>query len=179
MESLGKLMGSAEEASKKVLTIRHLTAPTAPDFMLRSMDGDSVRLSSLRGKVVVIDFWATWCGPCVAELPYLQKLHDRYRDDPDVRFLCISTDNDSGPVRPFIEKKKYTMKVLYSGRLQPGARGSVETAYGIKSIPQTFLLDREGKIELKHSGFGGDGEAWLRKMERDIGELLQFHPERE
>ena len=168
MKQLVSLVGSEKQANAMVEKLRRISAPLAKDFKLLSIDGDYVRLSDLRGKVVVIDFWATWCGPCIREMPHLQKMVEKYTNNSHVKFLSISTDNPQDPVRPFIEKNKYTMKVLYDG--------GAGLAYEVRGIPSLFLVDGEGKIQYKHVGFGGNGEEFIKMMSAEIDELLAFTP---
>jgi tetratricopeptide (TPR) repeat protein len=120
-------------------------AKKAPDFVLKNLDSQDVSLSDYRGKVVLLDFWATWCGPCRAELPHFQKLMDSYKDNPLVVFVTVSADITVEAVKKFIKGNKYTFTVLLS-------KGTTE-AFGVQGIPVLFVIDRDGKIRYKHQGF--------------------------
>ena len=137
-----------------------LTGLAAADFQLKSVSGEVVRLSELRGSVVVLDFWATWCGPCREELPVVEKLRTEFAGK--VQFLGIN-DEDNRTVADFLKKNGYELSVLMDGRKD------VHRQYGIRSIPQLFVIDREGVIRQHY--VGGRSEDALRKaIQAALGE---------
>jgi thiol-disulfide isomerase/thioredoxin len=151
------LIAQAKESAKgdlrKELTKGRVNKP-AIDFALKNLEGKVVKLSDLRGKVVVLDFWATWCGPCKASFPYLQQVYNKYKDNPKVVILALNTwENVSGKeredlVKKFIAENKYTFPVLYD-------EGFVEK-YGVEGIPTKFFIDKKGMIQFKTIGFTGE-----------------------
>lgn len=118
----------------------------APEFSLKDKDGKTWSLESLRGKIVVLNFWATWCPPCRAEIPDFKKVYSKYRDK-DVEFLGVSLDHKGWKViEPFLEQWEINYPVVL---------GSSEIArdYGnVRSIPTTFIIDREGMVVDSHVG---------------------------
>jgi peroxiredoxin len=119
----------------------------APDFDLLDLDGRRVKLSYFKGKLVILDFWATWCGPCVREIPHFIELYERYADRGLV-VLGVSVDRaGSGVVDSFVERNKVNYQVLMADSQVKGAYG------GIRSIPTTFVIDREGKIQRRYIGY--------------------------
>ena len=121
----------------KVLGERIAAPAAAPPFELKSLDGSRVSLSSLKGKIVVINFWGIWCGWCLQELPDYQKLYDKYKSDPGVAILTIDNDRNPDDVAPWMAQKKYTFPVLLDDGFV--ARSS------ITAFPTTWFLDRDGK----------------------------------
>ncbi|TWT48434.1 TlpA family protein disulfide reductase [Botrimarina hoheduenensis] len=151
---LGTLLGDADLAEEEEPS--PVLGQQAPDFDLVNLQGDSVRLSELRGKIVVLDFWATWCGPCVATLPQLQELHESVGDD--VRVIGLNQGEDLDAVRSFVAEKKLSFAQL----LDNG--GEVGDTFGANSIPLTVLIDREGTIQAVHSGYSSQVGAKLRSQ---------------
>ncbi len=135
---------------------------TAPDFELKDTMGKTWRLASLKGKVVLLNYWATWCGPCVAEFPHYQKLVNEYADKPDVVFLAISTDADPEAVKPWLKEKGYGLTVLYD----KGA--SID--YKVLGIPTTYLIGPDGNIAYRTVGFSG-AEKYMKEMRLRIEAL--------
>lgn len=116
----------------------------APDFQLVSLSGDTVRLSDLRGKPVLINFWATWCGPCLLEMPAIQSRFDRYQSEFAV--LAVNFDEPIEQVQPYVEQLGLTFDVL----LDPA--GEVQRLYRVRGYPTTYLVDAEGVIRIQHIG---------------------------
>lgn len=127
---------------------------TAPDFELKDLSGQRVKLSSLAGKVVIVNFWATWCGPCLQELPHLQKIHDQHKDAGLV-VLAVSTDGPEtlAQVRSVAKRQKWTMPVLLD---QEGKAASALNPRGTN--PYTVFVDRAGKIAEAHEGYSAGEE---------------------
>lgn len=118
----------------------------APDFQLWSLDGNPVTLSSHQGRIVMLNFWATWCGPCRVEMPAMEVL---YREFPrkDFEILAISTDAQGAAVtRPFRDSMNLTFPILHDSDFRVGV------TYGTRTLPMTFLVDRRGVIT--HRIFG-------------------------
>ena len=124
----------------------------APNFQLRDMNGRVVALSDLRGKVVLLNFWATWCGPCRVEMPAMERLYRAY-DRKDFEILAVSTDAQGAAVtRPFQEENKLTFPILHDADFRVGL------SYGARTLPMTFMVDRDGIV--RHHIFGArDWEA--------------------
>jgi peroxiredoxin len=119
---------------------------TAPDFTLTDVSGRPVKLSDYKGKVVLLNFWATWCGPCKTEIPWFNQFEKTYKDR-GFEILGVSMDeNGWRPVRPFVKQ----MEVKYPVMI--GNDGVAQLYGGIESLPMTFLIDREGRVAEVHSG---------------------------
>jgi cytochrome c biogenesis protein CcmG/thiol:disulfide interchange protein DsbE len=112
----------------------------APDFSVTDLQGRSVRLSALRGKVVLVNLWTTWCAPCVDEMPSMDRLHARLAGD-DFVLLAVSEDEDGRRVvEPFVERMKLSLPIFLDPDRQVGDR------YGVTGYPETFVVDRNGYI---------------------------------
>lgn len=120
-------------------------ASTEHDLSFTKLDGSKVQLASLKGKVVLINFWATWCPPCIREMPSLQSLYEKYRQNPNVEFLVVEVDNKPELAKRFIEDKGYTFPVYSPDDILP------ETLLG-QAIPTTVVLDKAGEIVIRHEG---------------------------
>ena len=126
------------------------TGEPAPDFSLPDLDGTTVSLSDFRGRAVVLNFWATWCAPCIREIPYLEANYRRYADQ-DVVVLGINSEQNVAKAQTFV-RKHMTYPVLFKG-------ADVNSAYGVVSIPATFYIDSEGVVRHHIVGAASESEA--------------------
>jgi thiol-disulfide isomerase/thioredoxin len=139
---------------------RAQTSANASDFTLQDMSGKSVRLSDYKGRVVLLEFWATWCAPCRMSAPGLEKLHKAYKDKGLV-VLAISVDQGGWDgVKSFISEFGITYTVLKG-------TDDVSSDYQVRSIPMLLVLNKEGKITKRYLGYGGDED-----LEKDIKAIL-------
>jgi peroxiredoxin len=115
------------------------------DFALKDLNGKTVRLTDYQGKVVLLEFWATWCGPCKQSMPELGRLYEKYKDR-GFEIIAISMDESESAVRQFVEEYRLSFTVVIDD-------ADVNSAYGVFSIPTTFILDKSGQIVKKHLGF--------------------------
>ncbi len=118
----------------------------APDFALRDLHGKEVKLADFKGKVVILDFWATWCPPCVKEIPHFIELYKEYKEQ-NFAMLGISTDRDMGVVKSFAQEHQVNYPILMADVKTRQAYG------GIPSIPTTFVIDQAGKIHRQYVGY--------------------------
>jgi cytochrome c biogenesis protein CcmG/thiol:disulfide interchange protein DsbE len=118
----------------------------AASFKLKDLKGDEISLASLRGKVVFLNVWATWCAPCREEMPSIESLYNDFKVNKDFVVLAVSQDTDGSAVRPFIEQNHLQFTVLLDPRNEVGER------YDVNGIPETFIIGRDGRIVAHHVG---------------------------
>jgi thiol-disulfide isomerase/thioredoxin len=124
-----------------------MTAVSAPEFALASLDGSTVRLSDYRGKVVLLDFWATWCGPCRMSTPHLKQLYaDLGAGAGDFEIIGIAVGDREPVVRRYVQSEGIEYAICLGDQ-------AVAAAYAIQSIPTAYLVDREGNIVERYLGF--------------------------
>ena len=118
----------------------------APDFILPGLNGELISLSEFKGNVVLVNIWATWCPPCVYEMPSMEKLHQQFKNEK-FKILAISIDSQGAKaVAPFMKNHNLTFQAL----IDPA--GTIRTSYGINSIPQSFIIDKQGHLLKKIIG---------------------------
>ncbi|MFA7553034.1 MAG: TlpA disulfide reductase family protein [Spongiibacteraceae bacterium] len=123
-----------------------LAADTTPDFTLKSNQGNNQRLSEYQGQVVLINFWASWCGPCRQEMPLLEEIQQKYAK-LGVTVLGINVDKDPSKADKILRETQVSFPILYD------SEGEVSKLFKVKAMPTTFILDREGTIRFSHMGF--------------------------
>jgi thiol-disulfide isomerase/thioredoxin len=165
MRKRGSLTGlepsvsAARAASRKAVALDSRRAEgTAPDWTLPDLDGKTAKLADFKGKVLVIDFWGTWCGPCRQELPLVQKIYERYRER--VAFVGINWERDTGPdmnnrVRSYMTSTGLTFPCVLD------ADRAAQIAYEVEGFPSLFVIDRSGKIRYKNVGVSDGVEQIL------------------
>jgi thiol-disulfide isomerase/thioredoxin len=135
--------------------------PARLDFQLKDMNGVDVKLDSFKGKVILLNFWATWCGPCKAEIPSLVELQEKYADDLVV--LGFSVDDPAEKIKPYADEYKVNYPLLVGN-----GREDVQNAFGpLLGIPVSVIIGRDGVIAKKHTGI-----ATKEQFEREIQALL-------
>lgn len=168
---LAALDDAAKDKALAELAKTMINTP-APLFTLKDLDGNTVSLNDLKGKVVIVDFWATWCGPCKASFPGMQMAVNKYKDDPNVKFLFVDCwengDNYTGGVKKFIADNKYTFHVLLDEKGNDGRQAKVVSTFDVSGIPTKFIIDKAGNIRFKYVGYDGTPEALVDEVSNMI-----------
>lgn len=140
-----------------------LPGQLAPDFVLKSDSGENLRLSELRGQVVMINFWASWCGPCREEMPFLDELYTRYRE-AGFAVLGVNMDEEAATAHKMAKRLGVSFPVMHD------ARNAVSKLYDVDAMPATVMVDRDGRVRAVHRGFR-DGTA--ERYQAEVRELLK------
>jgi len=141
----------------------HLLGQPAPDFALQTASGESVKLADLRGKVVLLDFWASWCGPCMLAMPEMEKIHQKFAGKP-VMVIGMNQQDDAATVEETMKERELTFTQLLD------VDGSVGESFGANAIPHTVLIDAEGRIQKIHQGYA---DTLADDLSGDIEKLLR------
>ena len=154
LAELDARIATARAASVKAVALdSHRHEGPAPDWSLPDLDGNIVHFASFKGKVVVLDFWGSWCGPCRMELPFFQSLYENYRDNKDVVVLGMNWERaETAPehlraAREYMKQNSFTFPVVYD-HAQVAVKG-----FGIQGFPSVFLIDKTGQIRYRNVGF--------------------------
>lgn len=134
----------------------------APDFTLNDIDGNESKLADFKGKVVLMDFWATWCGPCVQAMPHVQAIYEIYKEKDVIVLGINSWERDKDKVKPFLEENNITYKILLD------ENNEVVGEYGVIGIPTFFVIDKKGLIRYSYTGLPSDTQI----IQKNVEELL-------
>ncbi|WP_276088096.1 TlpA disulfide reductase family protein [Pedobacter sp. JY14-1] len=134
------------------------------DFSLGLKDGRTIRMSSLKGKVVFINFWASWCPPCRAEFPGMIKLYNRFKDDDRIIFLFVNEDDNLQTAEEYLNRENYQLPLALN-------QGGIPSAIYSGNLPTTIVLDKTGQLRYRHEGFAAyDSPEFMAQLEHLVKE---------
>lgn len=160
-----------EDDPDRQRALRYISQPDlararmAPPFAITATNGQQISLDGLKGKVVLIDFWATWCAPCREALPHMKKIVEKFKDEP-LLVLSVSLDENEQKWQEFVAKKQMTWPQYRDG----GFTGPMASLFGIRAIPNTFTIDANGVLQEEHIG-DASIEGKLKKLVAQAREL--------
>ncbi|MFE8069812.1 TlpA disulfide reductase family protein [Marinobacteraceae bacterium S3BR75-40.1] len=160
MRSLKMLAGGLLLALATLVQADALDTP-APDFTLKSKQGENLRLEDFRGQVVLLNFWASWCGPCRQEMPLLDEIHQQYKD-LGFTVMAVSVDEDPANADDFLAKVPVSFPVLYDNESR------VSEMYGVDAMPTTVIIDRDGTRRFIHRGYQPGYEEHYREQVKQL-----------
>ncbi len=137
--------------------------PASYDLTLRPLDGEPVHMESFRGRTIFLNLWATWCAPCLAEMPYIQKLYEDLGDE-GIAFITISTDDDVDVARRFVQEKEYTFPVYR-------VVGPMPPLYRSPTLPTTWVISPDGKLATVHAGMANYNTRGFKRFLRSLSEI--------
>jgi peroxiredoxin len=140
-----------------------------PSVSVKTLDGKTVRLSDEQGKILLVDFWATWCAPCQVTFPELDSLSASFQGQ-DVEVLAVSEDTSRKNVDAFLEAHPHSMRVLLDNRM------AAADAFKVRGIPSAFIVDREGRIRYSHLGYTPDTIDVFRREITSLLDPLEADP---
>lgn len=162
--------------------VKNITKVAAPSFKLNDINGKPVSFADLKGKVIILDFWATWCAPCKASFPAMQKTIDLFKDNPNVVFLFVDTWENTGnyknEVKKYLSDSKYSFTVLFDEKGLDGKQSRLRNLYGVVSVPTKFIIDKTGNIIFRVEGYSGPEDRLINELSSEIeiaGELPTIH----
>jgi thiol-disulfide isomerase/thioredoxin len=165
-EYMEKVSKAFAEKLRKDMAKQMINQP-APDFTLKDVDGNTVTLSELKGKVVILDFWATWCGPCKRSFPAMKMAVEKYKNNPDVKFLFIHTwEKEKGAAdsaKAYMVRNNFPFQVLMDLKNDKGENPVLE-AYKVTAIPTKFVVDRKGNMRFRFTGASPSEEAAVEEI---------------
>ncbi len=132
----------AAEYRKKMDPMSELVGKVVPDFSATDLDGKPISLQQYRGKVILLDFWAIWCGPCLAEMPNVKSVYDTYKDE-GFDIIGVNLDTDETRLRNYLKENNIPWRQIFSGQKW---RSPLAQKYHIRSIPALWLIDRDGTL---------------------------------
>ncbi len=158
------LPAAAQDPLKALDLIKPARVQVAKDFVAPAPDGKPVKLADYRGRVVFLNFWATWCPPCREEMPAMERLYQRYKDKGLV-VVGVSIDSDMVVIPPFVKQNKLTFPIGHDPKMALAER------YGVRALPSSFLIDRRGNLAALAIG----PRAWDTKPSYAVIESLLDH----
>jgi peroxiredoxin len=161
----------AEMARRLVENPRRARENFAPDFSFTSLQGEYISLDDLKGKVVLLDFWGTWCPPCVESVPELRNLHKRYSKDATFVLIGISSDRDDEVWKDFTDKNRMIWPQYRDGNRK------IQNAFNIRAYPTYIVIDHEGIVRYQSTGFGygraADLESAIKKYIKNAAQSAE------
>jgi thiol-disulfide isomerase/thioredoxin len=160
-EAWNKLIPGGSATPVPAVPRQVVTSRPIPSFSLTDQHGKVWTLDTLKGKTTLLNVWATWCGPCLHELPHVQKLHEQLKKRSDIQVLTLNVDENRSLVDPFLKKNNYSFPSLYANSFVKDFAGSI-------GIPTTWIVNASGVIRSESLGFGSNGDQWLEQTLKQL-----------